>query len=551
MNSRTSWSLARIWLEHCVNNHEECRSLGTADRNLPTRLIDLGPDKEEIKPRICQSAGLSPSIKYMTLSHRWGTGKMVSLTTETIEHWVISMPLSDLPLTFRHAMEATKELGCRYLWIDSLCIIQDSNEDWEREAAMMGDVYQNSHCNLTAAAPNASSTTGLYNIRDPMNIQMPLVEVPNLPLSEQKVGGTRYWFCFDEGIWRYNVVQSPLFKRGWVVQERILSPRILHFAGNQMFWECLERRACETLPVYLPALNNEKKLSIDTLSVAAGPLVPSPFGPSDESLKKLILWESVVERYSSTELTFPDKDKLSALSGIAKKMGIRGEYLAGIWKEGLILHLMWHRKDDSILSRPDHYQAPTWSWASVNGQVQTDDVWPMGDSRLTAEPLDVHIDRFVKDPTGSIRAGWLKIRAPLATITVRNVPSSGPSGYNVAEWNETRESPKIWAHTDMLLDGDMKEVKYHALMITLNHKGSGIWGYEAKGLLLESTGSRGQFHRCGLWAFQTYEADGAGGFQDFLRLFNQVVDVNREGYDYEIQSDEWSVGLSRYGVYIV
>jgi hypothetical protein len=451
---------------------------------------------------------------------------MLRLTLDKLKVWSDAIPVAELPLTFKDAMEATKQLNVQYLWIDSLCIIQDSDDDWQREAAMMGDVYQNSHCNLTAAAPNASSTTGLFASRDPSLIQICFVETQDLPYYSKEYPN-RQWFCWDGEIWNRNVVDSPIFKRGWVVQEHILAPRVLHFTERQLFWECLERRACETLPALIPALNVDRKLSVNTICVAPGPLVKPQAGVSDQSLKTLILWEAIVERYSATSLTYNALDKLTALSGIAKKVGITGEYLAGIWKIGLEVHLMWHRKKDAILSRPKEYQAPSWSWASVNGSIEAGGHWPTGDSVIVVTILEVSVERASPDPTGRVRNGQIRLCSALAPITVRNVLTTAPGGWWIEEWYETVECKSIGALPDMPLEAEAKT--FYALIIAINSSGKGVWGCDARGLLLEPTGRRnGEYYRRGLFCCQSGKVE----FEEFLKLFrDSSVSLNSRDYE--------------------
>lgn len=533
INSSTSWALARLWLQHCANNHKECRSLHSEERRLPTRLIDLGRENKYVRPRLCHSDRLPRDTKYMTLSHRWGASKTLRLTLNKLEIWSNALPVAELPLTFKDAMEATKQLGVQYLWVDCLCIIQDSDDDWQREAAVMGDVYQNSHCNLTAAAPNASSTTGLFASRDPSSIQLCFVETRDLPYPS-KQDHERHWFCWDGRIWERNVVNSPLFKRGWVVQEHILAPRVLHFTERQLFWECLERRACEALPALIPALNFDRKLSVDTLCVAPGPLAKPQAGVSHQSLKTLILWEAIVERYSATSLTFAALDKLTALSGIAKKVGMKGEYLAGIWKIGLEVHLMWHRKKNTILSRPKEYQAPSWSWASVNGSIEASGVWPTGDSIIVVTILDVNVERVGLDPTGRVRDGQIRLCSALAPITVRNALTTAPGGWLIEGWYETVECKSIGALPDMPLEVEVRN--FYALIIALNSSGKGVWGCDARGLLLEPTGRRkGEYYRRGLFCCQAGKVE----FEEFLKLFRDSrVSLNSRDYTDEHISED-------------
>ena len=135
----------------------------------------------------------------------------------------------------------TRNLHLRYLWIDSLCILQDNEQDWNREWSRMQTVYTNSICNI-AATGAVDSSDGCFFTRDPSTI-LPCTQVgawDGLPLQR--------YLITDVFTWEANVSNAPLLKRAWIVQERILAPRILHFGTHQIFWECNELAACESLP---------------------------------------------------------------------------------------------------------------------------------------------------------------------------------------------------------------------------------------------------------------------------------------------------------------
>jgi hypothetical protein len=154
--------------------------------------------------------------------------------------------VTDMPKTFQEAVQVSRRLGVRYLWIDSLCIIQDKGDlDWYREASLMNKVYLHSYCNISATDAE-DNTKGLFLSRRPQNLGPWNVKV-NLTGIEPDIGLVDCMMT-DAFLWWRNIRDSPLNQRGWVLQERPLSPRILHFCRNEMFWECREHAACESLP---------------------------------------------------------------------------------------------------------------------------------------------------------------------------------------------------------------------------------------------------------------------------------------------------------------
>ena len=131
------------------------------------RILDLGdvPDAPEVK--LCLSESLELDVKYVTLSHCWGgiTSEILSLTTETYDECLQHIAVVDLPQAFQDAVHLTRKLGIRYLWTESLCIIQDSPKDWLDQAGVMGEVYQGSYLNIspdTSLDPNG----GLFTTRN-------------------------------------------------------------------------------------------------------------------------------------------------------------------------------------------------------------------------------------------------------------------------------------------------------------------------------------------------------------------------------------------------
>lgn len=154
----------RQWLNEC-DVDSECSVNRRSRTQLPTRVLDLGKDpspQDSIK--LFETEGAEDGDVYMTLSHRWGPTQFITTTRDTLEQRIAGITLSDLSETFKDAVSLTRKLGIRYLWIDSLCIIQKDKEDWEREAGKMGSVYFQSFLNV-AATSSADGNGGLFKKR--------------------------------------------------------------------------------------------------------------------------------------------------------------------------------------------------------------------------------------------------------------------------------------------------------------------------------------------------------------------------------------------------
>lgn len=300
--------------------------------------------------------------------------------------------VSSLPKTFQDAITASRNLSVRFLWIDSLCIIQET-DDWERESSFMGHIYANAMCNLSALGATAENG-GLFFPRNAESIR---------PLKLEIACKDGPYELIHQGFWESAVDDMDLNLRGWVFQERLLAPRILHFGSEQLFWECRELKACESYPEGLPK-------GIETRSWKRN---YTPTGLSHVPSRKLMMiWHELVEQYTRCSLTM-DEDKLVAISGIAKivQRKLKDDYLAGLWRRNLLEDLLWDVLPIEVRAqRPDRYRAPSWSWASVDGRIS---YWgsSTGQDRITVINAEVSLQSV--DFTGQVKAGEIRLRGNL------------------------------------------------------------------------------------------------------------------------------------------
>lgn len=154
-----------------------------------------------------------------------------------------SISTHELSSTFRDAALLVCWLGFKYIWIDSLCIFEDSLSEWQQESKAMVDVYRHSFCNISAAAASSvPSSKGLLSKRElSSRLLFPFMIHKQYPDDEP-------WVFYNDSFWSDEIETSPLNMRGWVVQEGFLAPRVLHFTKNQIYWECLETTVCEADP---------------------------------------------------------------------------------------------------------------------------------------------------------------------------------------------------------------------------------------------------------------------------------------------------------------
>ena len=238
-------TLVRIaqWMGACLTSHTKCFDIQTvtATRSiLPLRLLDLAPGLDANSIKLQTAAPLPIDTRYATLSHCWGGYSKTTLTSSSLATFEGGIHLSSLPRTFQHAVILTRKLGIRYLWIDALCIIQNSVQEWSHEASLMGDIYANSYITLLATN-SPDSEEGLYETRSPLSVW------------PCRVAAT--WDCFPTANlvvyvpkWVRKRAMEPLSSRGWIFQERLLSKRIIHFSRDQVRWQCHCLAASEVFP---------------------------------------------------------------------------------------------------------------------------------------------------------------------------------------------------------------------------------------------------------------------------------------------------------------
>lgn len=227
--SDVSVGIARSWLQDCVENHRWCgRKRGK--HLLPTRVIDVGSPDQLV--RLVHGEGQAG--QWIALSHTWGGVVSFTTTKGTLAAHAEEIAMGELPATFRDAVLITRALGVRYLWIDSVCIIQDDPDDWRREAACMAHVFKNALLAISATTA-ANSHDGILRLRREAGREVRL----RASCDAVDFDGTmviRPWLHpWTESV---DSARSPLSNRGWVLQERILASRTLHYGEQQMFWEC-------------------------------------------------------------------------------------------------------------------------------------------------------------------------------------------------------------------------------------------------------------------------------------------------------------------------
>jgi hypothetical protein len=393
--------LCKQWLDECRSSHFMCWRYDGEVTRLPTRLIDIGHSS----PRLFRTDNHISTIDYATLSHCWGRTKFRTLTNEALDDFQKEIPPEALSKTFRDAIHIARFLGFEYIWIDSLCIIQDNAMDWAVESNMMSHVYKGAQLNI--AATSAKDGRGGCFHRREKNWHCQIASKSGhifgcYPTEFERMSSNRGGMIRNH----HNYLQ----RRAWVLQERYLSRRTLHFAEGQVFWECDQNPASETYRRGYPSKPS-----------ARGVLL------TDFNLKRRYLskadWSLIVDQYSRGELT-ESQDKLVALGGLAKLIAdtAHDEYVAGLWRSEIETELCWSCPGYlpgyiNHGSRITPYVAPTWSWASISSHVST--AYRDPSTKLFIEVCDIQLESDHVIPPqfvsrfGRITRGVLAIRCDL------------------------------------------------------------------------------------------------------------------------------------------
>lgn len=341
---------------------------------------------------------------YACLSYCWGNSETQSgqTTRDKLSKHLEGIPFQDLPGTVADAVRLCRKLGFRFLWIDRLCIIQDDHGDWANEASRMCEVYSRSALTISVPICKESSQGFVAERRKGFREQGEFTTVTYSDGESKLQCGS--WFCdthplrhhgpwFLEYDWKRltecaNHKDNRWMSRGWTFQEWMLSPRVLHIDSMTM-WDCFGGYANE----------------INRRHMGKANIIRDP-----TELGRGLPWEFIVQEYSRREVS-REGDRLPALAGLADRyaQATGHTYLAGLWREGLPLSLIW------VGGGPLSQCAPSWSWASRNERVSFVDGPAFFTKRVSVSAVFCEYN-----PPGSFMAvdkAWIDIDGRVSAIT--------------------------------------------------------------------------------------------------------------------------------------
>ncbi|KAJ4327851.1 hypothetical protein N0V84_001661 [Fusarium piperis] len=429
LDSGPNIAIAKNWISKCRNDHGTSCGAHRGDLPLPTRVIDVGSGNGKVKLFISQGA----KGDYIALSHCWGGPIATVLQTTNIKEFSQALPYDQLPLNFKDAINITRRLGFRYIWIDSLCIMQDSSDDWTIESTKMAAVYENAVATIAALCSPGSSHGILPRAAQHQPNSLDAVHI----VGPGAAALTLQVYKRDEGEDLRDLFENaPLTSRGWCFQESVLSRRVLYYGTQQVYWECGEGfKAANGVPG--PNLFPKSGAGVNTLAEFLLQDFSIAQVPFQGEMRRKLLWGyySTVSSYSRRKLTF-STDKLPAFSGLAQRLQplIGYNYLAGLWAGDIRQGLLWGAYETGkSLEHVKPYRAPSWSWASRDGPVYfrrelNDKASDPGDVEILeaqAEPKDK------RAPFAEVTQGYLLLRGltlKLRRIHGKKIESDDPVG---------------------------------------------------------------------------------------------------------------------------
>lgn len=418
--------LIQGWLRDCVDHHDSCSSTTTF---VPTRVIDVGASDGSVEPRLRKTTLQDQGKPYIAMSYCWGDqiqgNQNLKTTDDNLYERLNYIPLIDFPRVLQHAILITRKLGIRYIWIDALCIVQDQplETDWKAEAGKMAQIYSSSWLTISAASSDCC-TQGMFQERGDADVGI-VVEITSSAGKTESIGIR----CEPRTLAR-ELHYCKISHRGWTMQERTLSCRVLHFTRSQLFWECAtdthhedgnsERNSRgRVIPGHTHWIHRRDKQSLS----------------ARDREQMAFRWYQILEEHSNRDLSYP-ADRLPALAGIAREYYsyFPGDYLAGLWAAQLPANLMWSprpglRKGTALHSSNlsgTHHKLPSWSWAVYDGFVHQDLVMGLveylgnrmtfGGFMASVEHASVDADDEDSAYLGRINNGTIKLRGKLQSL---------------------------------------------------------------------------------------------------------------------------------------
>ncbi|KAF5576170.1 serine threonine kinase [Fusarium pseudocircinatum] len=328
------WLLFEIWIIH--------------PSFTPTRLVDVRGENVKLVegPMISNSSSSTP--KYAALSYCWGPPSAAQRQLKTDEgnyhQHLIKIPISQMPLLLQDAIRTARELHIPFLWVDSLCIIQGNEKDWEEEANKMHQVYGNAYITICPVISKSCERGFLH--RTPPSLSLPYLARSGKPNGTYSIRYQRSW------IWKMyldtssdpfseDLISGSWVRRGWTFQEAALSSRTILFGSTATHFQCKRSRITD----------GGREGPVDIKDLGLFPLLPANL--TEDGFHSA--WRTIISSYTQREFT-NHEDRIAALAGLAHRFHSfqsDNEYCCGMWRSRLPEYLLW---------RHGMYEGLAWGW---------------------------------------------------------------------------------------------------------------------------------------------------------------------------------------------
>ncbi|KAH8732325.1 heterokaryon incompatibility protein-domain-containing protein [Phaeosphaeriaceae sp. PMI808] len=425
LRSDGTYAMVKEWLTEC-DDHHDCFETLPLVKLPPTHLINVNHPVRRTLIR------LGSSQSYMTTSRNY-------------QSYQEGLSIASLGKGLQDTIWVTRKLGLQYLWIDALCIIQDSSSNKMQEIARMDSIYTFAY--VTISASSAFSCTQSFLSTKPRTCihRLSGIEIPlgsggdkaHLRVMDRRDDG--YGVNWQEEL-------EPIHHRAWTFQEHFMSSRILLFKDFQLFWICTKTRGRDG-----GWMASDEEQSYGQQWNLSRRMMRSPV-PSD--------WLTICRTYAGRKLTDPN-DKLSALSSIASYFATTGStsYAAGIWMSSFVDQLAWRAKSLGTTNRPKVWTAPSWSWASLNCPIsfQSQDY----DDRTTIPYLRPQLIKWHVEPFsehskfGQLKSACLQLSGRILKCMPKKHPDGVKRGYDLDLITADRSDIKDLGPVQLFFDHDI------------------------------------------------------------------------------------------------
>ncbi|KAJ3543652.1 hypothetical protein NM208_g3456 [Fusarium decemcellulare] len=380
VKSDSVFSAARKLIHACTGGkpsegHKQCRY--SRDTVLPTRVLDVRSSDDLDSPVRLQVNDIETRGSYLALSYCWGDPKAkeepqpLLLRKNSLLDLTAEIRLGSLDQSIQDAIFVTRRLGFRYLWIDALCIIQDSDADKSHELKHMATIYKNATITLAAGTAENASDGFLGSVPNKPETYLPEHKF-SIPMENDEIGTV---YLSHEPY----VPKHPLDQRGWTLQEYLLSSRMLIFSDYELLWQCKEVEL-RSVTGGIRGLEYQQPIQHLPWTVFDDEIEPY-FGTQD--LEKFYLWTTIVLQYTKRNLRY-STDRLRAITGISTELEAlwRDSLIYGHWKKWFVPLLAWYKPENAKVENRCLARAPSWSWASVEGEIAYEDPLEVQDAEI-------------------------------------------------------------------------------------------------------------------------------------------------------------------------